>query len=110
VTVKRRMEESKTTDEQLRRAFEVPAWHGPSLHELMADVTAEQAAAKPFIDAHSIWELVLRVAAKTLVRRRLAGERAELSSAEGWPAVIAPSEAAWQQALASLRGAQTELQ
>jgi uncharacterized damage-inducible protein DinB len=105
------MEEIKRIDEQLRRAFEGPAWHGPSLHELLADVTAEQAAARPLTGTHSIWELVLHVAAaKDLVRRRLAGERAELSSEEDWPAVTTTSEAAWQESLASLRRAQTELQ
>jgi uncharacterized damage-inducible protein DinB len=105
------MEEIKRIDEQLRRAFEGPAWHGPSLHELLADITAEQAAARPLTGAHSIWELVLHVtAAKDLVRRRLAGEHAELSSEEDWPAVTATGEAAWQESLASLRRAQTELQ
>jgi uncharacterized damage-inducible protein DinB len=104
------MEEIKRIDDQLRRAFEGSAWHGPSLHELLADVTAERAAARPLIGAHSIWELVLHVtAAKDLVRRRLAGERAELSPEEDWPAVTAPSEAAWQELLVSLKRAQTEL-
>lgn len=104
------MEEIQRIDEQLRRAFEGPAWHGPSLHELLADVTAEHAAAKPLTSAHSIWELVLHVAAtKNLVRRRLAGERAELSPEDDWPAVRGTSEAAWQESLASLKRAQTEL-
>jgi uncharacterized damage-inducible protein DinB len=104
------MEEIKRIDEQSRRAFEGPAWHGPSLHELLADVTAERAAARPLTGAHSIWELVLHVVAtKDLVRRRLAGEHAELSPEEDWPAITDTSEAAWQGSLASLKRAQTEL-
>jgi len=31
-------------EQQLRRALEGEAWHGPSVLELLADVTAEQAA------------------------------------------------------------------
>ena len=48
---------------QLKRAFEGGAWHGPSLRELLADVSAEQAAARPLPGAHSMWEIVLHIAA-----------------------------------------------
>ena len=40
------------------RAHEGEAWHGPSLRELLQDVTAEQAEARPVAGAHSIRELV----------------------------------------------------
>ena len=33
--------------EQLRRAFDGDAWHGPALLELLADIDAPTAAAKP---------------------------------------------------------------
>ncbi len=49
--------------DQLSRAFDGNAWHGPALLELLADIDAATAAAKPLADAHSIWELVLHVAA-----------------------------------------------
>ena len=49
--------------DQLRRAFDGTAWHGPSLMELLDDVDAATAAAKPLAKVHSIWELVLHVAA-----------------------------------------------
>jgi len=54
--------ESVLIAEQLRRAFEGDAWHGPALLELLQDVDAVTAAAKPLPDVHSIWELVLHVA------------------------------------------------
>ena len=38
------------------------AWHGPSLLELLEDVDAATAAAKPIPNVHSIWELLLHVA------------------------------------------------
>jgi uncharacterized damage-inducible protein DinB len=53
--------ESLRIADQLRRAFSGKAWHGPDLRELLANVTAEQAAARPLPAAHSIWELVLHI-------------------------------------------------
>jgi uncharacterized damage-inducible protein DinB len=47
--------------EQLRRAVEGVAWHGPSLKELLLGITMEQAQAHPMAGAHSIWELVLHI-------------------------------------------------
>ncbi len=37
-------------------------WHGPSLTEIVSDISAEEAAATPFPGAHSIRELVLHIA------------------------------------------------
>lgn len=97
------MSEAARIAEQLRRAYEGEAWHGPALRELLADVTAERAAAKPVGGAHSIWEIVLHIAAwETAGRRRLEGDRAELSDAENWPPVTDESVAGWSAALAEL--------
>jgi hypothetical protein len=52
------MTETHRINSQLKRAQEGQAWHGPSLRELLDGVTAEQAAARPIPNAHSIWELV----------------------------------------------------
>ena len=40
--------------DQLRRTFEGDAWHGPALLELLQDVDAATAAAKPLPGVHSI--------------------------------------------------------
>jgi uncharacterized damage-inducible protein DinB len=104
------MDEIKRIDDQLRRAFEGHAWHGPSLRELLADVTAEQATARSVSGAHSIWEIALHIAAwHEGVRRRVEGERVELSPEEDWPPVASTSEAAWQDALAVLERTHTDL-
>ena len=85
---------------ELQRAFEGDAWHGPSVLEILRDVTAEQAAARPIAGAHSIWELVLHIAAwESAGRRRLEGDRAELPYEENFPPVNDTSEAAWQQTI-----------
>jgi uncharacterized damage-inducible protein DinB len=91
------MSEIERIKDQLRRAYEGPAWHGPSVKELVAGMTAEQAAARPLSGAHSIWEIVLHIAAwDEGARRRLAGDRAELSTEEDWPSVSDTRETAWR--------------
>jgi uncharacterized damage-inducible protein DinB len=80
------------------------------VRETLVDVSAEEAMARPIPGAHSIWELVLHIAAwKTAVRRRLRGERAELSQEEDWPPVTETSEAAWKAARDALEQAHTKL-
>jgi len=54
-------------EEQLGRALEGEAWHGPSVLETLEGVSAEQAAAHPIAGAHSIWELVLHTAYTQLI-------------------------------------------
>jgi len=89
---------------QLQRAFEGDAWHGPSLLELLADVDAAKAAARPIAGAHSIWELVLHIAAwDKAVTNRLIGGRGEVPDEENFPLVNDTSEAAWQKTLETLK-------
>ncbi len=47
----------------IKRAVSGPMWHGAALDELLAHVSCEQAAARPIPGAHSIWKIVLHVAA-----------------------------------------------
>jgi uncharacterized damage-inducible protein DinB len=68
------------------------------------------AAAKPIPGAHSIWEILLHITAWTeVVRRRLQGDRAQLSSEENWPTIEETSEAAWNTALDRLEQAHQHL-
>ena len=91
--------------DQLKRAYEGNAWHGPSVREGLSGVTAEQARTRPLPNAHNIWELVHHIAVwENVGRRRLQGDRAEIniSSPEDWPPADDLSEAAWEQAKAAL--------
>jgi uncharacterized damage-inducible protein DinB len=91
--------------DQLKRAYEGNAWHGPSVREALAGITARQAHARPLQNAHSIWELVHHIAVwENVGRRRLEGDRAEIdiSSPQDWPPADDTSETAWEQAKASL--------
>jgi uncharacterized damage-inducible protein DinB len=90
--------ESALIAEQLRRAFEGDAWHGPALLELLEDVDAATAAAKPGPDVHSIWELVLHIAVwDAAACRRMAGEKWQPTGLANFPLVPKrPTGAAWR--------------
>ena len=99
------MTEIKRILDQLKRAYEGGAWHGPSVREVLADVSAEQAHARPITGGHTIYELVRHIAVwEDAARRRLKGDRAQIaiSSPEDWPPQDDASEAAWEQAKAAL--------
>jgi uncharacterized damage-inducible protein DinB len=85
--------------DQYRRSFAGQAWHGPSVMSLLEGVTAAQASAHPIPGAHSIWELVLHIAAwESACTRRINGDRAQLTDEEDWTPVIDTSDPAWDQA------------
>jgi uncharacterized damage-inducible protein DinB len=91
-------------DQQLRASFEGPAWHGPSVLEVLAGVSAAQAAARPIAGAHTIWELTLHLAGTyRLVLRRLDGDPRNLSPDEDWPPAPAANEESWSTSVAALR-------
>jgi hypothetical protein len=71
---------------------------------LLDDVDAATAAAKPLPDVHSIWELVLHVAAWDAVAcRRLGGETVQLTGIANFPVVPKPTKAAWRKAVAQAK-------
>jgi uncharacterized damage-inducible protein DinB len=98
------MKETVRIADQLSRAYSGKAWHGPSLKFLLRGITAEQAAARPIADAHSIWELVLHIAAwdGAVCDRILSGKNTTLPPSENFPTVIDTSSAAWKAALKRL--------
>jgi uncharacterized damage-inducible protein DinB len=104
------LSETARIADQLRRAFYGDAWHGDSLLEILNGVTAAQAAARPIPHAHTIWELVLHIAAwDGAVRRRLAGEALELNDEQNFPPVKDTSESAWRKTLEHVRRVHDEL-
>jgi uncharacterized damage-inducible protein DinB len=96
--------------DQLQRAHAGPAWHGPSLREVLDGVDAARAAARPPGGGHSIWELVLHIAVwEDVARRRLEGDMTRPTDAEDWPAVEDVGEGAWRAALTRLEQAHAAL-
>jgi uncharacterized damage-inducible protein DinB len=96
--------------QQIRLAHDGEAWHGSGLAEILADVTAVQAASRPVPNAHSIWELVLHLTSWTHeVTRRLEGAEAGVPPEGDWPAVGVVSPSNWDSAKRALAEAHREL-
>jgi uncharacterized damage-inducible protein DinB len=104
------MAETARLANQIHRAFAGDAWHGDSVRELLKGIDAETAAAHPIKGAHSIWELVLHIAAwDGAVRKRAGGAAVELRDEENFPPVQDKSEAAWRKAIEHLNRTHEEL-
>src|SRR5262245_42110349 len=94
------MSEVQTIIDDLKNIHDGEAWHGPSLKEILSGVTAEQAAARPLQNAHSIWELTLHIAAwEGVFIRRLAGLQMNEPEEGDFPVVTDASEEAWRRTL-----------
>jgi uncharacterized damage-inducible protein DinB len=105
------MNQTEFIADQLQRAYSGEAWHGPSLQEILAGVTAEQALARPIAEGHCIWELTMHIGVwMSAARRRLAGDTVQPTPQEDWPLIDGGSPAAWQQTLAALQQEHTQLQ
>lgn len=105
------MNETARIADQARRAYAGKAWHGPSLKFLLRGITAQQAAARPIPGAHTIWELVLHIAAwdRVAAERIRGGKKTSLPARENFPVVTDTSDAAWTKTLASLEQANREV-
>jgi len=92
------MTEIERITDQLKRAFEGPAWSGLSVSEALADVTAEQAFARPVSNAHSIAELAQHVGTwERAIRRIIEGEgEFTVTDDENFPTATDTSEASWK--------------
>jgi uncharacterized damage-inducible protein DinB len=105
------MSETQRILDQLERACEGNAWHGPSVRELLKGISARQAAAKSVPAGHGIWEIALHMATwQDVARRRLAGEViVDLPPELDWPLVADTSEAAWRKAVENLTQSKQQL-
>lgn len=97
--------------ETIERSVSGPMWHGPSLVDLVGDVTAEHAAERAVAGAHTIWELVLHITAWTeIVRERLVGSaKGDPTPEEDWPAVTDSSAESWRSTVERMKDAHREL-
>jgi uncharacterized damage-inducible protein DinB len=96
------MSETERIWDLLQRSYEGgEAWKCPSLRELLAGVSAEQALARPLAGAPTILETLLHITVyEDVVRRRIEGEPiGELPDEVSWPKPAQPSRAAWEKGL-----------
>lgn len=105
------MSRGQRVADAIERSMSGPMWHGPSLADLVGDVTAEQAGARSVAGAHSIWELVLHITAWTeIVHQRLASRSSvEATAEQEWPAITDPSADAWRAAVERMKDAKRDL-
>ena len=104
------MSETARLADQIRRAFDGDAWHGDSVVQILECVHATLAAAHPIKNAHSIWELVLHIAAwDGAVLKRTGGTAAQLSGEQNVPPVKDTSEAAWHKAIEDAKQTHSDL-
>lgn len=67
--------------DEIGRSHHGDPWHGPGVADVLRGVTAAAAAARPIAGAHSIWELVLHLAAWRGARARLVAAEKKLQRA-----------------------------
>jgi len=104
------VKETERIEDQIKRAFEGNAWHGPSVREALDGVTPELAAARPIPNAHTIWELVHHIGAwADIVRRGIEGEMFEVTQEINFPPVTDASEAGWTESLRQLEESQKRI-
>jgi uncharacterized damage-inducible protein DinB len=104
------MSEIERITDQMTRAYDGNAWHGPALRELLKTVTAETAVSQPLPDRHSIWEIVLHVAAwKRVAARRLKGETVKEPPEGDWPPLPGGGADSWQKSLRHLDSSHRQL-
>jgi uncharacterized damage-inducible protein DinB len=96
--------------DQLDRAMNGEAWHGPHLEELLKDVSAQQAAAHPVSGAHSIWELVNHIGSwNAILAERASGKAVAVTEQQDWPPVTDTSAEGWKRALDQMRASRAQL-
>jgi hypothetical protein len=96
--------------DQLKRAYDGDAWHGPSVRGVLQGVDARMASARPFPVAHTICELVLHMTSWTReVARRLRDDVARDPEQGDWPVAPAIDEAGWKRLIGALNEANAAL-
>jgi hypothetical protein len=98
-------QETTRIADQLRRALDGDAWHGPSLKELLDGVNAEQASRRPLATGHTIWEIALHIEVYLAAGARVAAGGVMpviFHTPDDWRGVAEANNAAWASTVQSV--------
>ena len=100
---KRAKNDCERLAEQITKAMNGEAWHGPSWHDNLDGVKLEAALQRPIEGGHSIAEVTLHMTTwNDVVRLRMEGGTPNVTGALDWPKVALKDEKAWQATVARL--------
>jgi uncharacterized damage-inducible protein DinB len=96
--------------DQLQRAFDGDAWHGPSLSDALDGVDARQAVRRPIAEGHNIAEITRHATVWTreITRRLRTGLAQDLEESD-WTETAAMTDDEWAALLDALDAAQAAL-
>ena len=96
--------------DQLQYGFAGPAWHGPSIKKVLADLEASQML-NATSNSHNIAELIEHMTAwRNYAIKKLEGDESyEVSDEENFPPVKENTLVCWQSILGRLKASQTRL-
>ena len=104
------MKEVKRILDQFKRAHEGEAWHGPSVMEVLQNVNAERAKARPIPGAHNIWEITQHISAwQQHVCKRLRGQPFEATPEQDWPMDEVFDDRTWEEVVQKIKRGYEEL-
>jgi hypothetical protein len=85
--------------DQIKRCLHGDAWHGSSVSDVVVNVNASTASAKPLPGAHSIWEIVVHIIAwEQIVLDGLVNRERNAVRPNDWPTPATTDESEWHQA------------
>lgn len=104
------MRETDRIVEELKRAYDGDAWHGPSVRSALERVNSQMATARPLAAGHTICEIVLHMTAWTreVTRRVRTGVVREPEMGD-WPRRTPTDDTDWHAIVAALDAANAEL-
>lgn len=105
------MKEMRRIVDQIERAWDGNAWHGPPLRKLLRDVKPRQAFRRPVNGAHTIAELVLHLGSWIGATADALGgaKMPAVTPALNWPKPVASTGRTWRLALQRLEDAHRRL-
>ncbi|POY34787.1 hypothetical protein C3K47_18275 [Solitalea longa] len=100
------MSQKQQLIKELDAAIKGEPWHGPSLKQILKDISPIDAIKRPIANAHSIAELVLHILAWTEeVSERLEGKSPSDPNRGDWPVLDNTNAENWSRILSELMNA-----